>query len=149
MKGIGGEDVERIPSSHGDDLSCVDCHTHACAPDLKTCSACHESSIIDETKSVQATVSMTLERLKGTLRQLERIINRYESIEIQDDESMIKEAIRLYSLSRGNYESIVKDSSRGIHNFEYTQLLLKLSIESADRAIAIFSKSHQISMSLL
>lgn len=138
LKGAGGVGLENMPSPHGDELSCKDCHTHACALDLQTCSSCHDSSLIDEKNQVQADVSFELEELGGTLRQLERILKRYESSGMIQDGAFFEDEQKQYDLAKANYEFISRDLSRGIHNVEYTMNMLELSKENANRAIISF-----------
>ena len=142
LKGIEGVGVARMPSPHSDDLSCRDCHTHACSPDLKNCTNCHDDNIVDDMTSLQVEVSMSVERLRGTLRQLERIVKLYKSEENPGSETLFKRELGLYADARKNYEFILKDLSRGFHNFEYVMRLLDVSTEKANKAIALFSTSH-------
>jgi hypothetical protein len=146
LNGIEGVGVISMPSPHSDDLSCRDCHTHACSPDLKNCTNCHDSDIIDEMASLQAEVSMEIERLRGTLRQLERIVKHYKLKENPGSEILLDNELGLYIEAKKNYEFILRDLSRGFHNFEYVWNILEVSTEKANRAIALFSKcDHSIS----
>ncbi len=140
LKGIERAGVKSMPSPHSDDLSCMDCHTHACSPDLKNCTNCHDSNIIDEMASLQSEVSMAVERLRGTLVQLERIVKHYnKSKEITGSEALIEKELGLYMDAKKNYEFILRDLSRGFHNFKYVWNILEVSTEKANRAITLFS----------
>ncbi len=139
LKGIGGIGVEENPSPHGEELQCKDCHTHACAPDLKNCNSCHEGDIIDDMSSRQVKVSLALERLRGTLRQLERIFNLYQSKGILDCTILFEDKLRLYNEAKENYEFVLKDLSRGFHNFEYVWYILEVSKTKADQVLSQFS----------
>lgn len=141
LKGIKGVGVEKTPSPHSEDLLCGDCHAHACSPDLKNCTNCHESDIIEDMTSLQADISMAIERLRGSIRQLERIVNRYKSKETASIETLIENELKLYNEVKENYEFISKDLSRGFHNFEYVWNMLEASTEKAKRAISSFSGS--------
>ena len=144
LEGAGGVGVECIPSPHKEDFACKDCHTHACAPDLHNCTDCHEDSIIGEMTSRQAEVSMTLEGLRSTLQQLERIIERCQSRNFPECENLLDDEIRLYNEAKENYELILKDLSRGFHNFQYVRELLEVSTQKADRAFSRFAAYDQI-----
>lgn len=139
LKGIGGIGVDESPSPHAEELQCKDCHTHACAPDLTNCSACHDEDIVDDVGALQVRVSLELESLRGTFKQLERIFDIYSSMDIPDYELMLEDKMRLYSDAKENYEYILKDLSRGFHNFEYVWHMLEVSKVKADRAISEFS----------
>jgi len=135
LNGIGGKGVEPFSSPHGGVLVCKDCHTHACAPDLRTCTSCHEDAVIGGMHDQQAEVSIALEKLRCILRQLERIVDRFESVGVQGLEG----ESGLYDDARENYEFIVRDLSRGFHNFNYVKKMLEVSIEKADEAVSQFS----------
>jgi len=143
LKGVGGAGVENLTSPHNEDLSCRDCHTHACAPDLKNCSDCHKGNIVDEMAAHQAEVSMALEKLRSTLQQLERIVERHQSGDLPECDNLLEGEVKLYNEARENYEFILKDLSRGFHNFEYVRDLLAVSFERANSAISRFATYHQ------
>lgn len=171
LKGEKGAGLSAIPSPHIDDLSCRDCHTHDCAPDLETCSSCHDGALIIRLNKGQGEVSRGTEKLKGTLMQLGRIIVSYGLNTKTDDTDLYKEYAdntkdhhkkiyakdkgcfnekegfeyikRLYFEAMEGYELISKDLSRGAHNFEYTRELLKLSEKKADEAILLLQNNQQ------
>ena len=135
LRGIEGREVEPLPSPHGEMLECKDCHTRACAPDLQTCTSCHEDMVIEEMHDRQAEVSRALEHLRSNSRQVERIIKSFEIAGVPGLEA----ESALYEDARENYEFIVRDLSRGFHNFDYVRMMLDISIDKSNEAISRFS----------
>ncbi len=131
LKGIGGFGLESIQSPHIAELSCKDCHTNSCAPDLQTCSTCHDNDLIERLNRLQADVSYKLEEIKASINQLERIFKQNDN-----NLSEFKEIYQTYILARKNYEYINKDLSRGIHNFDYTWNLLMYSEKKMNNIIS-------------
>ncbi|MBN2373439.1 NapC/NirT family cytochrome c [bacterium] len=140
LKGSGGKGLEDVPSAHGEDISCKDCHKKACFPDLNTCSSCHDNDLINEVNRRQAEVAIELENLKYTLKQLDRIFRYYEQEENQD-KTFFEEKYKLFELAKANYEFISKDLSRGVHNFDYVWKMLDLSKQKADSIISSYKNT--------
>ena len=140
LKGNGMDDIS---SSHGEDLLCKDCHTYFCAPDLETCSSCHDMDFMGEVEHLQTRVSVALEELKATLTQLDRMFEHYESNKIIDNKVFFEKNYNMYVEARKNYEFIKKDSSRGIHNTDYVWKLIEVSKERAEEVI-LFFKNNQL-----
>lgn len=134
LRGIGAKGVGDTPSPHGEGLSCQDCHTRSCAPDLKTCSSCHDTDMTDQVERRQAEVSIGIEELKASLTQLDRIFTQYGA----DAPGIYRDEHSLYEKAHANYHFMQKDLSRGVHNFEYVQEMLDASKEMVDRALSSF-----------
>jgi cytochrome c nitrite reductase small subunit len=143
LNGIGGAGIENIPSPHGEDFSCKECHTQSCAPDLLACSSCHDQSLLGTINERQEKVSVRLEELRASLKQLERILKGYNEsatgLKNRIKEIILYRKVKIpYELAKSNYEFVSNDLSRGVHNFEYTWKMLTISNEEVNKAIILF-----------
>ncbi|MGA1869422.1 MAG: NapC/NirT family cytochrome c [bacterium] len=138
LKGITAQGIENHPSIHGDELTCKNCHAMACNPSLNSCQECHGEEIIESLKKRQFEVSVSLEQLNNSLRQLKRI---FESPRYQGDE--YKKERECYEMAQYNYNFILKDKSRGFHNFIYCTTILDAAIASMDAIMIGFIKDVQ------
>jgi hypothetical protein len=129
LLGSGGEGVEGEPGAHYNmvENTCVGCHmgqgdNHLMAPQLATCQECHADAESLDVNGFQTSVDERMAELRTALQGAGLLDEEGEVIPGTWDQA---QATALW-----NYETILEDASRGVHNPNYVTALLDAAFEA-------------------
>jgi hypothetical protein len=129
LLGSGGAGVEGQPGAHYSmvENTCVGCHmgegdSHLMEPQLATCQECHADAESYDVNGAQTAVDERMAELATALQAAGLIDEEGTPVEQTIDEA---QATALW-----NYETIIEDASRGVHNPTYINAMLDAAFEA-------------------
>ncbi|MEW6088354.1 MAG: NapC/NirT family cytochrome c [bacterium] len=139
--GKGAKEVEDMPGLMNGQAECGDCgHSEGnnFKADVSTCDGCHSSGYKDMVKDWQAGYEASVAPVKGLIDEVDKLLKK-EGKKLSSD---IAEAESLFNDAKYNYDYAVKDGSRGAHNSDYSDAMLKKAKEKLEKAKDLLSKKH-------
>jgi hypothetical protein len=129
LLGSGGAGVEGQPGAHYNmvENTCVGCHmgegdSHLMEPQLATCQGCHADAESYDVNGAQTAVDARMAELATALQAAGLLDEEGTPVEGTYEEA---QAIALW-----NYETILEDASRGVHNPNYVNAMLDAAFEA-------------------
>lgn len=141
-KGITAKDVENMPGLMADMATgCADCgHSEGnkFKADNSTCDGCHEKGYEDMVKEWHDSYEASVESVRDLIKDVEKLLKKAG----KKRGSNVAEAKELFNSAKYNYDYAVKDGSRGGHNPDYTDAMLKKAKEKLEVAKDLLSRKH-------
>jgi nitrate/TMAO reductase-like tetraheme cytochrome c subunit len=137
--GKGAKDVEDAPGLMNGQAECGDCgHSEGnkFKADVSTCDGCHSAGYKDMVKDWQASYEASVAPVKVLIEEVEKLLKKSG----KKQSSEMAEAEELFNIAKYNYDYAVKDGSRGAHNNDYTDAMLKKAAEKLKAAKELLPK---------
>ena len=139
--GLSDGDIEESPSWMVD-LTCDECHgePHESADRasvLETCVDCHEDGYDEMVDEWQADTESRLAAINGRLSDFRT--HKRRAVAAQIPVSALEQAERLVGAATAFIDRVRSDRSRGVHNIEFTELLLADADDRLQQAISLLA----------
>ncbi|MDD5773857.1 MAG: cytochrome c3 family protein [bacterium] len=137
--GKGAKEVEDAPGLMNGQADCGDCgHSEGnkFKADVSTCDGCHSKGYQDMVKDWQNSYEALAAPVKGLIEDVEKQLKKAG----KKQSSEVAEAKELLNIAKYNYDYAMKDGSRGAHNSDYTDAMLKKAEEKLKAAKELLPK---------
>ncbi|MGA1868936.1 MAG: NapC/NirT family cytochrome c [bacterium] len=141
LKGIKTkEEISGVTSSHfQEEGSCQKCHQSLQKVDQKICLNCHNEDRLNQYQRVQTDLAKRISEIKV---KIEEVSGRFTRRKSKEYDPTWEQFLSLFQGVQENYSYLEKDNSRGAHNIELTQRIVK-NVEENIQRILYFLYNYQ------
>lgn len=140
-RGTGAQGVAGEPSvMNAAGIGCLDCHTGVTRgtyrPSSETCVQCHDESYREVFDSWEADTKAMYDKVRSLRIQVEDALNEADKIHRKTEPSW-----KLYEKGLYNLKMVNNDGTKGVHNVEYAQAILKSAQDDFESVLKTLNKS--------